>query len=285
MTQLTSPTRTVEADNGTTFAYRRFGKQSDVPLVLLQCFRGNIDLWDPIMVDTIAAEREVITVDASGVGRSTGSTPHNVPDYARDIIAFIDALGLHNIDLLGFSMGGFVAQELTLMRPYLVRQLVLAGTGPEGGRGFHKWADELQNHAFKEEQDAEDLLYLFFTPSETSRAKGMDYLGRIFSRESDQDAVTSLETRDAQIDAIADWGIPDPSKFSRLSGLRQPTLVVNGDHDIMVPTPNTFLLAGHLPNAELVLYPDAAHGALFQYPEDFGNRVNDFLESAEDPAW
>jgi pimeloyl-ACP methyl ester carboxylesterase len=285
MTQLTSPTRTVEADNGTTFAYRRFGKQSDVPLVLLQCFRGNIDLWDPIMVDTIATEREVITVDASGVGRSTGSTPHNVPDYARDIISFIDALGLHNIDLLGFSMGGFVAQELTLMRPYLVRQLVLAGTGPEGGRGFHKWADELQSHAFKEEQDAEDLLYLFFTPSEASRAKGMDYLGRIFSRESDQDAVTSLETRDAQIDAIADWGIPDPSKFSRLAGLRQPTLVVNGDHDIMVPTPNTFLLAGHLPNAELVLYPDAAHGALFQYPEDFGNRVNDFLESAEDPAW
>lgn len=277
MSLLTAPNQTVDAANGTTYTYRNFGTVGGTPVVFLQCFRGNIDTWDPALVDNIAAEREVILFDASGVGGSTGQTPDTVREYARDALAFIDALGLTMIDLFGFSLGGFVAQEVTLQRPYLVRRLVLAGTGPEGGRGFHVWSGETRGHAHKDQQDAEDLLYLFFSPSEQSRAKGMEYIGRVFSRQQDRDAPASLAVRDAQIAAIAGWGIPDGSRFSRLSAIAQPTLVANGSHDVMVPTPNSYLLAGHLPNAELVIYPDANHGFLFQYPHEFAGEVNRFL--------
>jgi pimeloyl-ACP methyl ester carboxylesterase len=280
MSLLTAPNLTIVAPNGTSYAYRRFGKAGGTPVVFLQCFRGNIDIWDPALVDDIAAEREVILFDASGVGSSTGQTPNTVREYARDALAFIDALKLTNIDLFGFSLGGFVSQEVTLQRPYLVRRLILAGTGPQGGRGFHAWSGQTRSHAHKEQQGAEDLLYLFFSPSESSRAKGMEYVGRIFSREQDRDAPTSLAVRDAQIEAIADWGIPDLGKFARLAAIGQPTLVANGNHDVMVPTPNSYLLAGHLPNAELVIYPDANHGFLFQYPHEFAGEVNRFLAVA-----
>jgi pimeloyl-ACP methyl ester carboxylesterase len=282
MSQLTAPILTVEGATGTTYAYRRFGPADGPPVVFLQCFRGNLDLWDPILIDTIAAEHDVIMVDASGVGRSTGDTPRTVPDYATDIMTFIAALGLDTVDLFGFSMGGFVAQEIALRRPYLVRRLILAGTGPEGGRGMHTWSPDLRSHLFKDEQDGEDLLALFFAPSETSRAKGTAYIERIFSRTSDADDPTSPATRDAQVDVIAGWGIPDASRLARLQGLRLPTLVANGDHDIVVPTPNSFLLAGHIPDAEMVLYPDAAHGAPFQYPGEFGRRVNEFLAAKDE---
>ncbi|MFK3979107.1 alpha/beta fold hydrolase [Micromonospora sp. NPDC050397] len=280
MSLLTAPNQTVDAPNGSTYTYRNFGKVGGTPVLFLQCFRGNIDIWDPALVDAIAAEREVILFDASGVGGSTGQTPETVREYARDTLAFVDALGLTMVDLLGFSLGGFVAQEVTLQRPYLVRRLVLAGTGPQGGRGFHAWSGETRVHAHKEQQDAEDLLYLFFSPSEQSRAKGMEYIGRIFSRQQDRDTPATLAVRDAQLAAIADWGIPDSGRFSRLSAIGQPTLVANGDHDVMVPTPNSYLLAGHLPDAELVIYPDANHGFLFQYPQEFAGEVNRFLTRA-----
>jgi pimeloyl-ACP methyl ester carboxylesterase len=275
--QYTAPNLFVEASNGTTYAYRRFGKTGATPVVFLQHFRGNLDNWDPALVDDIAAEREVILVDNSGVGLSTGTTSRGVTGLARDTLDFVDALGLSKIDLFGFSTGGFVAQEVVLLRPHLVRRLILAGTGPQGGRGFHRWNEQVRDHAYKDVQSGEDVFYLFFSATETSQAKGIEFVGRIFTREQDRDALPALAVRDAQAEAISDWGIPDMGKLARLAGITQPTLVANGDNDIMVPTVNSYLLAGHIPDAELIIYPDSGHGFLFQYPAQFAVEVNAFL--------
>src|SRR3954469_14902799 len=263
------------------FVYRRFGNAQTVApaLVLLQHFRGNLDNWDPALVDRLSQEREVILVDNRGVGGSTGVVPENVTAMARDALAFIDALGLQQIDLLGFSLGGHVAQELVLLRPRLVRRLVLAGTAPQGGPDLHRWTDEVYSLATPDEPTADDLLNLFFSPSEQSRAKGMESLQRLYSRETDRDEPTDLATRDAQLAAITAWGIPDASKLNRLAGITQPTLVANGDNDTMMHTQNSWLLAEHLPNAELRIYPDAGHGFLDQYPEQFGDDVRAFLNA------
>ena len=280
MSQCTAPTLTIDAANGTTYAYRRFGRKGAIPVVFLQHFRGNLDNWDPALVDDIAAGREVILVDNSGVGLSTGSTPHSVKGLARDVLAFIDALGLTEIDLFGFSLGGFVAQEIVLLRPRLVRRLILAGTGPEGGRGFHAWSEEITSHAYKDVPGAEDVFYLFFAPTETSQARAKEFAGRIFTRERDRDQKPTLAVRDAQAEAITDWGIPDTTKLARLAGITQPTLVANGSNDILVPTVNSYLLAGHIPNAQLIIYPNANHGFLFQYPHEFAAEVSKFLGAA-----
>jgi pimeloyl-ACP methyl ester carboxylesterase len=275
--QYCAPNLRIEARNGTTYAYRRFGRTGTTPVVFLQHFRGNLDNWDPAFVDAISAQREVILVDNSGVGLSTGSTPRTIAGLAVDTLAFVDALGLTTVDLFGYSTGGFVAQAAVLLRPQLVRRLVLAGTGPEGGRGFHLWSEETRSHAYREVQSGEDGLYLFFAPTQASQAKGVEFLGRIFTRQVDRDEPVALAVRDAQAEAIAEWGIPDMGKLARLAGITQPTLVANGSNDIMVPTVNSYLLAGHLPLAELVIYPDAGHGFLFQYPHEFACEVNTFL--------
>jgi pimeloyl-ACP methyl ester carboxylesterase len=278
--QLTAPNRTVEAADGVTYTYRRFGTAPTgaPPIVLLQHFRGNLDNWDPALVDTLAANREVILVDNAGVGGSTGTTPRTVTAMAHGAARFLEALELSQLDLLGFSLGGFVAQELTLIRPWLVRRLVLAGTGPQGGEVMHGFSDDVLGSAVRDDPGPEDLLALFFTGSETSVAKGWEFVGRIFTRTDDRDADTTLATRDAQLDAIHDWGVPDASRLNRLAAIRHPVLVANGDHDRMVPTKNSYLLADRLPNARLKIYPDAGHGFLFQYPNEFAAEVEAFLE-------
>jgi pimeloyl-ACP methyl ester carboxylesterase len=277
-TQLTVANQPIQID-GDTLVYRRFGnEQTDAPpLVCLQHFRGNLDSWDPALVDRLARNREVILLDNRGVAGSTGVVPDNVTDMARDALAFIDALGLREVDILGFSLGGYVAQELTLLRPRLVRRLVLAGTAPQGGPDLHRWSDTVFALATADQPTAEDLLSLFFSPSEDSRAKGAEYLQRAYQRQADRDAPTDLATRDAQLAAITAWGIPDTSKLERLAGITQPTLVANGDDDRMMHTKNSRLLAERLPNAELRIYPDANHGFLDQYPEQFADDVVEFL--------
>src|ERR1700748_284333 len=264
-----------------TFVYRRFGNAQTAvpPLVMLQHFRGNLDNWDSALVDRLAVDREVILLDNRGVGGSTGVVPENVTTMARDALAFIDALGLKQIDLVGFSLGGYVAQELVLLRPRLVRRLVLAGTAPQGGPDLHCWSDDVYALAMPDQPTAEDLLSLFFSGSELSRAKGMESIGRLHQREVDRDQPTDLATRDAQLAAITAWGIPDESKLNRLAGITQPTLVANGDNDTMMHTQNSHLLAEHLPNAQLRIYPDAGHGFLNQYPELFADDVHAFLET------
>jgi pimeloyl-ACP methyl ester carboxylesterase len=210
-TQMTAENRFVDAANGIRFAYRRFGVTSSAspPLVLLQHFRGNMDNWDPLLVDTLARHREVILLDNAGVGLSSGTTPRNVTEMARDAIAFVDALGLKEIDLLGYSLGGMVAQEFALLRPRLVRRLVLAGTGPQGGgQQMHEWIADMFTLANAEKNGLDELVRLFFAPTETSIKRGKEYAGRIFSRKTERDKPNSLDVRDAQYDAIVEWGIP-----------------------------------------------------------------------------
>jgi pimeloyl-ACP methyl ester carboxylesterase len=279
--QLAAPNESIEAANGVTYAYRRFGNAdgAEVPLVFFQHFRGNIDNWDPALVDPIAERREVILFDNAGVGGSSGSIPRTFTGMAHDALAFIEAVDLHEIDVFGFSIGGFVAQELTLIRPWLVRRLVLAGTGPQGGEDMHGYTDDVFGNAIADEPGGEDLLALFFERSDTSVAKGWEFVERIFTRTEDRDIGTTLATRDAQLDAILTWGIPDSSKLNRLAGIRQPVLVANGDNDRMIPTKNSYLLADRLPDAQLKIYPDAGHGFLFQYPAEFAGDVETFLST------
>ncbi len=275
---LTAPNQSVSARNGVTYAYRRLGRPAAgvLPLVMLQHFRGNLDNWDPLLLDTLAATREVLTVDNAGVGLSTGTVPRTITAMARDALAFTDALGLHRIDLLGYSIGGMIAQELTLLRPQLVRALVLAGTGPQGGQLMHGWISDVAAIANAENNGPADLLRLFFEITETSQQKGREYLKR-FTERQDRDKPTGLQVRDAQYDAITEWGIPGPSRPHRLAGITQPVLITAGDNDTMIPTVNAWLMAQHLPNARVRVYPDSGHGFLFQWPAEFAEMVTSFL--------
>ncbi|MCG7205577.1 alpha/beta fold hydrolase [Streptomyces arenae] len=278
--QLTAPNLHVEAADGVTYRYRRFGRSdaSSLPVVCLVHFRANLDNWDPEFVDALAAEREVVLVDLAGVGGSTGTTPSTVEEMAYDAIAFLDAVELRRFDLLGFSLGGFVAQEIALFRPWQVRRLVLAGTAPRGGRDIHQYtAGAIREAALDDAPSAANLLTLFFEKSASSQARGVEFLKRLGLRTADRDAATDLAVRDAQLTAISAWGVRDDSRLQRLESIRQPVLVANGDNDEMVPTRNTYLLAEHLPNARLSIYPDAGHGFLFQYPAEFAAEVNAFL--------
>jgi pimeloyl-ACP methyl ester carboxylesterase len=268
-------TRLVEAA-GVEFAYRRFGRPAEVPLVLLQHFRGNLDNWDPALTDALAAEREVILVDYPGVGSSTGEPSGTIALTARDLIAFIAALELDRIDVLGFSIGGFVAQEVALVRPTLVRRLVLAATGPKGAPGMHGWRQDIAAAA-RGESKPENLLYIMFAHTESSQAKGTEFLGRFMRRQEGRDEPTTDAARDAQYDAIVEWGIPDHAALQRLTGIESPTLVIQGDSDLMIPTKLSYLLAGLIPDARIHVYPDSAHGFLFQYPADVAADVNGFL--------
>jgi pimeloyl-ACP methyl ester carboxylesterase len=276
----TAPNLQVKAANGVTYQYRRFGNPgpNGVPLVFLQHYRGTLDNWDPRLIDTIAAKREVILVDNVGVGGSTGITPSTVQQMSLDAIDFSDALKLTRYDLFGFSLGGEVAQEVALRRPWQVRRVVLAGTGPQGGVDQRASDPKILGAALKDDPGPADFLFLFFKNTASSQAAGAEFLQRLGQRTTDHDAPASLTTRDTQLTAWSDWGIPDKSQLVRLAALFQPVLVADGDSDILMPPKNSHLLAKYLPNAKLSIYPNAGHGFLFQYAVRFGTEVNAFLD-------
>lgn len=276
---LTAPTRFLAAKNGIRYAYRRYGKPGGTPLVLLPRFRGDLDTWDPALLDALAAERELILVNNRGVSSTSGTTPATIFEMARDLLAFIDALDLTHIDLLGFSLGGFVAQEVALIRPDLVRRLILAATGPQGGPNMHGWRKDIADAVRKDEPGAAELLYTFFKPTETSQAAGREYLGRFLARTEDRDVASSLQTRDAHYDAVCAWGVADHAKLQRLQSIRQPTFVANGDADAMIPPSLSHLMGGLIPQAQVKIYPDAGHGFLFQHHGEFARDVNAFLSA------
>ena len=268
----------VTAASGETYAYRRFGTEGGVPVLFLQHFRGSVDSWDPALVDGIARVHDVILLDNLGVAGSSGASPTTVEGMASAAAEFVRALGLSRVDVFGFSLGGFVAQALALAEPDLVRRLVLAGTGPKGAQGMDRWTpDVIERLVTNDTPGADDVLYVFYAPTETSQTAGGASLGRIFSRQEGRDAEVSLETRDAQYQAILAWGVQDWSALQQLTKLTQPTLVVQGDNDIMVPTKASYTLAGLIPNAELVIYPDASHGAIFQFADEAASKVTEFL--------
>jgi pimeloyl-ACP methyl ester carboxylesterase len=271
------PALRVLADNGIDFAYRDLG-ESDVPLVLLQHFRGNLDNWDPALIDALAADRRVITFDNTGVGATTGRTPSTIEAMAHDAIAFIDALGLRRVDLLGFSIGSFVAQQIALIRPDLLRRVVLASAAPQGAAGMHGWAPEVIGAVGAPEPNPAGYLEVFFAPTDTSRESGRHAAARIFGRTTNRDEPTTWQTRLAQYDAVCTWGIPNHWLLERVGAIDLPVFVANGDSDPMILPRYSYLLAGLLPNARLTIYPDAAHGFLFQHHSQFAADVQAFLE-------
>jgi len=267
----------VTAENGIEYAYRDFGA-GDVPLVLLQHFRGSLDNWDPALIDALASERRVVAFDNVGVAGTTGRTPSRVEAMAHDAIAFVDAIGLERIDLLGFSIGSFVAQEIALIRPDLLRRLVLASAAPQGAPGMHGWAPDVIGAVGGREPNPRGYLDVFFAHTDSSRQAGQEVAGRVFGRTADRDEPTSWETRQAQYDAICAWGIPNHALLERVTGIQLPVFVANGDSDPMILPRYSYLLAGLLPDARLTIYADSAHGFLFQHHSQFATDVNTFLD-------
>jgi len=271
----------VTAGNAIEYAYRELG-DGDVPFVLLQHFRGNLDNWDPALVDALATDRWVISFDNVGVGATTGETPNTIEAMAHDAIAFIEALNLQRIDLLGFSIGSFVAQEIALIRPDLLRRVVLASSAPQGAAGMHGWAPEVIGAVGTPETSPQGYLEVFFAATDTSRQAGQQAAGRIFGgRSTDRDEPTTWQTRQAQYDAVCAWGIPNHSLLERVSAIDLPVFVANGDSDSMILPRYSHLLAGLLPDARLKIYPDSAHGFLFQHHGQFAADVHSFLEEAD----
>jgi pimeloyl-ACP methyl ester carboxylesterase len=274
-THVTAPTQFVEA-NGIRFAYRRFGEEGGVPLLLMQHFRGGMDHWDPAITDGFAKGRPVILFNNAGVASSSGETPDTIDAMGEHAADFVHALGLAQVDVLGFSIGGYVAQTLTLRHPQLVRRLMLVGTGPRAGEPTQD--PQVMQHATTPESGLEDFLYLFFTPSASSQAAGRAFWERRHLRKHEVDPPTSPQTMAAQIAALTEWRHVRGERFAELKSITQPTLVVNGSKDVMVPTINSFTLSQHIPHAQLIVYPDSGHASHFQYPDLFLVHARMFLD-------
>lgn len=273
-TYANAPNRTVDV-GGTRFAYRELGAMSGVPVIFLNHLAAVLDNWDPRVVDGIAAKHRVIVFDNRGIGASEGSTPDTIEAMARDAIAFIRALGFEQVDLLGFSLGGMVSQVIAELEPQLVRKMILAGTGPAGGVGIDKVThvtilDMLKGYlTFKDPKQ-----YLFFTTTANGRRESGKFIKRLKERTEDRDKPISIGAFRTQLKAIHAWGAQRPSD---LSTIQQPVFVANGDNDRMVPTSNTFDLAKRLPNSEIKIYPDAGHGGIFQFHDEFVAQSLEFL--------
>src|ERR1700709_2030254 len=266
----TAPTQFVEA-NGIRFAYRRFGNAAGIPLVFNQHFTGTMDHWDPAVIDGLAKEREVILFNNAGVSSSSGEVPTSIEGMAGNAIAFIGALGLAKVDVLGFSIGGFVAQEIAGQAPHLVRKLVLVGTGPRGGEGMADLTPEAQQ-IFGASYEEPDHLWLavHFTRSEASQAAGRDFLKRFRLRKENRDPEVNEKVAPAQLEALGKWGIRFKGSYDYLMTIHQPALVVNGGQDVIVSSLHS-----------LILYPAANAGSQYQYPELFVRHVSMFLSADE----
>ncbi|WP_319456483.1 MULTISPECIES: alpha/beta hydrolase [unclassified Mycobacterium] len=271
-----APTKSVSV-GGTRFAYRELGLGAGVPVIFVNHLYGNLDNWDPRVVDGIAAHHRVITFDNRGIGATEGKTPDTVEAMAKDAVAFIRALGFSQVDLLGFSLGGFVSQVIAQQEPALVRKIILAGTGPAGGEGIVNvtklsYLDTF--HAYATFKDPKELL--FFTRTAKGKSEAMAFIKRLKERTVDRDKAVTARAFQTQLKAIHTWGLERPADLSRI---QHHVLVANGDDDRMVPTSNTYDLARRLPNATLRIYPDAGHGGIFQFHQRFVPEALEFLGS------
>jgi pimeloyl-ACP methyl ester carboxylesterase len=281
-THVTAPTRFVESD-GIRFAYRRFGQASGMPLLFFQHFRGGMDHWDPAVTDGFAQDRPVVLFDNAGVAGTTGDTPNTIEAMADHAVAFVGTLGLSQVDVLGFSIGGYVAQTLALRHRTLVRRMILVATGPRGGdpsQDPHAAEYAASTDPITGESSRDAFLYLFFRPTATSQAAGRAFWERRHERKRDVDPPSTEQTMAAQRAAAIEWRQIRGERFSELRDISQPTLVVNGHHDVMIPTLNSYTLSQHIPRAQLIIYPDSGHGVLFQFPELFVAHGRMFLNGS-----
>jgi pimeloyl-ACP methyl ester carboxylesterase len=282
----TVPTQLLEVKGGERYAYRRFGGGSGLPLLLLQHFTGTLDNWDPALTDVLARERELILFDNAGVGRSSGTVPTTVAGMATHAAAFLDALGIRACDVLGFSLGGMVAQHMVRDRPTIFRRLILVGTAPRGGADImHLEKPSLAKHLQDpSNKDYKVLQKIFFTPTSTGQTAGAAFVERLLARKEDRDGVSGPEVANAQMAAFRDWERFTGERFADLRSIKHPTLVVNGVHDQMIPVVNSYSLAENLPNAVLLTYPDAGHASLFQYHDSFARQAVAFLSVSSESA-
>src|SRR5439155_3703538 len=278
-THQTAPTQFVEA-NGIRFAYRRFGKTGGVPIVFNQHYTGTMDYWDPTVTDGLARDREVILFNNAGVSSSSGEAPATFEEMGANAIAFIRALGLKRVDVLGFSIGGMVAQEITLQAPDLVRRLIVDGTGPRGGQGMELIA-QATGRLFGATYDPPENVWLAvkFSPSAAGQAAGREFLKRTHLRQVGRDPEVNDKVSPAQVEAIGKWGVRQKGSDDYLKTIKQPTLIVNGSNDVNIPTVNSFIMQQNMPNAQLIIYPDSNHGAHHQYPELFVEHATLFLNA------
>jgi pimeloyl-ACP methyl ester carboxylesterase len=281
----TAPTQILQV-SGHSYAYRRFGNSSGLPLLCLQHFTGTLDNWDPAVSDPLASGREVILFDNAGIGRSSGEVPETVAGMAAHVMAFLDGLHLDRCDVLGFSLGGMIAQQIANDRPSIIRRMILVGTAPRGGEDImHLEKPSLAKHL----QDPRNTGYavlqkIFFAPTSASQTAGEAFIARLMQRKDDRDPPSGPNVAKAQITAFREWEHFSGERFADLKGLHHPTLVVQGVHDEMIPVRNSYWLAENLPNAALLAYPDAGHGSLFQYPESLTRHAAAFLSSNSESA-
>ena len=276
----TAPTQLLRGRNET-YAYRRFGSGPARPLLFLQHFTGTLDNWDPAVTDPLATGREAILFDSAGVGRSTGEVPITVAGMASHALDFLDGLGLDNCDVLGFSLGGMVAQQVARDRPSIFRRMILVGTAPRGGEDImHLENPSLARHLGDPTLEGYAVLQkIFFAPTSSSQAAGGAFIERLTRRSEDLDNASGPAVAAAQMTAFREWEQSTGTRFGDLKGIHQPTLVVNGIHDEMIPISNSYRLAENLPNAGLLAYPDSGHGSLFQFHDSFTRHAGAFLAS------
>lgn len=260
---------------GNAIAYRVLGKEDGIPLVLLPGLGGSMDDWDPAVTDGLAKKYKVIIFDNKGVASSKGTTPNTVQAMADDAVDFIKALNLPQVNIMGFSMGGFVAQRIVLTNPSLINKVILTGTGPQGAIGLSNLPNIIAGTAGLSPEAS--YLKFGFTESAQSTAEGKASFARVQLRTTDRDLPLNDAASNAQFTAVLSWAQPNADALTEIEKIKKPVLIVHGENDLPVSVQNAKNMAQHLDDAELVIFPDSGHASFYQYHDTFVAKAIEFL--------